>query len=188
MSVIISARFMRRSPQRGTSRHHGKSGLVGAEERPVRTSHYQFQIVLRQEDRTRLAPVRAGWILTFVVMIFGACWFEPGELRDGLRGVSGLEMTAWIYLPPLMILTGMAFCRGARRAGLLMVLCAPLLLYGAALTAFRNAWLDPSFSGAAAHRPGNASTREYPLERARGSATGTNVIHSGTAGFITEGQ
>ncbi|HWB02161.1 MAG TPA: hypothetical protein VG796_03990 [Verrucomicrobiales bacterium] len=119
----------------------------------MRTSQYQFQIVMRQDGHTRLAPVRAGWIFTVLVMILGAIWFPRGELGEGLRGVPGLEMAAWLYMPPLMILAVMAFCRGAGRAGLLMVLCGPVLLYCAALAAFRNAWLDPSFPGSAVNRP-----------------------------------
>lgn len=66
-----------------------------------------------------------------------------------------------------MNLAVMAFCRGAGRAGLLMALCGRVLLYGAALAAFRNAWLDLSFPSAAMNRPieiNRAVEGSYPGE------------------------
>jgi hypothetical protein len=63
-------------------------------------------------------------------------------------------MAAWLYLPPLILLSVIAITRGARRAGLLMMVCGPLLLYGAALAAFKNTWTDPSFPETAARDSG----------------------------------
>jgi hypothetical protein len=128
----------------------------------VRKREHRFQIVIRPDRRQQVAPVRAGWILTALVLIFGMFWFRRGELEEGWRGISGLEMVAWVYLPCVIFLSGQAVCRGVCRSGLLLVLGGPLLLYGAALAGFRNSWVDPSFAQEAAQLP--VLEKDHPIQ------------------------
>jgi hypothetical protein len=112
----------------------------------MHTSEYQFQLVYRPESRWRTAPIKTGWTLTALVLVFGIFWFRPGELQPGWRGFEGLEMIVLIYVPNLLCLVASALCRGARGRAVALALGGPLLLYSSALATFRNSWVDPGFS------------------------------------------
>jgi hypothetical protein len=109
----------------------------------MRPQQYRFQIITRPDRRLTLAPIHAGWSLTFLIATAACIWFWVGDVAVHLA--LGLEMAAWLYFPPLLVLCAMAFRRGAKRAALLTMAGGPLFLCLTGLVFVNN--LPPRLRG-----------------------------------------
>ncbi len=95
----------------------------------------RFMIVDRCHRRAG-SVLRAGWILTSItaamgLALAGVVVLSPGSevwTTSAVRTL--LEMAVWTYVPPLLLLSVLAICRGAPRRGLLLLIGSPLLLHG----------------------------------------------------------